>query len=178
MEVLLLRHTTPDIGKGICYGQKDLDVADSFEQELLQVQKSLGSHCFDVVFSSPLHRCYTLAQAVCPENVGIQTDDRLMELDFGIWEGQAWDAISETKEAQLWFDDYVSVRCPGGESYLDLYNRVLSFADFLKNENHQKVLIVTHAGIIRAFLCMEAAIDLKKSFDIPLHYGELKIIQL
>ena len=33
MLIHLIRHTTPDIETGICYGQTDLDVSDSFEKE-------------------------------------------------------------------------------------------------------------------------------------------------
>jgi len=35
MEIYLIRHTTPDVAKGICYGQTDLDVANTFEEEVI-----------------------------------------------------------------------------------------------------------------------------------------------
>ena len=39
MEIYLIRHTTPKIEKGICYGQADLNVADSFEEEINVILK-------------------------------------------------------------------------------------------------------------------------------------------
>lgn len=33
MKIYLIRHTTPHIEKGICYGQTDLDVAETFNNE-------------------------------------------------------------------------------------------------------------------------------------------------
>ena len=56
MRIHLIRHTTPDIKKGLCYGQTDLDVTDTFEQEKEHVlSKLLGE--YDAVFTSPLQRC-------------------------------------------------------------------------------------------------------------------------
>ena len=33
MEIYLVRHTTPDVAKGICYGQADIDVTATFLAE-------------------------------------------------------------------------------------------------------------------------------------------------
>ena len=33
MDIYLVRHTTPKIDKGICYGQSDLELADSYPEE-------------------------------------------------------------------------------------------------------------------------------------------------
>ena len=60
MELILIRHTTPAIEKGICYGQSDLNVADSFEAELELILKEVGQH--RKVYSSPLKRCRILAE--------------------------------------------------------------------------------------------------------------------
>ena len=56
MLIHIIRHTTPDIAKGICYGQTDLALASSFyeERELL-TSKLLDS--YDAIYTSPLQRC-------------------------------------------------------------------------------------------------------------------------
>ena len=41
MEIYLVRHTTPAIEKGVCYGQTDLNVAETFEEEVELVLKNL-----------------------------------------------------------------------------------------------------------------------------------------
>jgi len=38
-EIYLIRHTTPKVEKGICYGQTDLNLADTFEQEKERILK-------------------------------------------------------------------------------------------------------------------------------------------
>lgn len=82
MEIYLIRHTTPDIEKGICYGQSDIPLKDTFPSEVKNILKSIPKH-FDKVYSSPLQRCTQLANYIDQNNT---IDNRLMELNFGSWE--------------------------------------------------------------------------------------------
>jgi alpha-ribazole phosphatase len=173
MEIYLVRHTTPDIASGICYGQSDLDVTDTFEAEASEVQRKLKSHgrMVDAVFySSPLQRCFKLANSL--SSAVIITDDRLMEMSFGDWEMQGWDDIDE-KALRHWTDDFVNVACPGGESYQRFYDRVVNWIESVKLENHSKVVIVTHGGVIRSFLCYLGLTTLETSFEEKVEYGDV-----
>ena len=40
-------------------------------------------------------------------------DNRLKEINFGAWEMQSYDDITDPK-LQEWFDDYINVRPPEG----------------------------------------------------------------
>lgn len=56
MEIYLIRHTKPKVGKGICYGQTDLEIDEtSFEQKLNFISKKLPNH-IEKYFSSPLKK--------------------------------------------------------------------------------------------------------------------------
>ena len=57
MEVCLIRHTKTAVIPGTCYGNSDVDVADSFLEEAGKVRESLKGERFDAVYSSPLQRC-------------------------------------------------------------------------------------------------------------------------
>lgn len=120
----LVRHTRPAIAKGLCYGQMDIPLAESFEQEASLIREALAPYAFTKVFTSPLKRCALLAKAL---NLQAQPDPRLMEMHFGDWEGKAWDTIFTTPEGKIWFDNYITAPCPHGESFTDLMNRVQSF---------------------------------------------------
>ena len=66
MEITLIRHTSVDVPPGVCYGQTDLPLKDSFEQEaaitLSRLKASLPEEeYFDHAFTSPLTRCVHLA---------------------------------------------------------------------------------------------------------------------
>lgn len=169
MEIYIVRHTTPDIEKGICYGQADLDLARTFPKEANAILKEVPGYENFKVVSSPLKRCSLLAKRF---NDVIVIDDRLKELDFGDWELQKWDDIPE-KDINPWMQDFVNVAVPNGESYVDLASRTNEFFEELKHSNDtNNLILVTHAGVIRAFLSNLLEIPLKKSFSLKLEYGD------
>lgn len=179
MKIHLLRHTKPDIEDGVCYGQTDIGLSKTFSDERSLIKGKVSSIEIDSVFSSPLKRCTLLADFLCPDNMAIRTDDRLKEIDFGKWEMKNWQDISKGKEAQKWFDDYININCPGGESFMDLYSRVKDFLNIIKGQSQlRNPLIITHAGVIRAFFSIIKSIDLKESFDLKVDFGELKTFQV
>ena len=166
MEIYLIRHTTPDIEKGICYGQSDLDVANTFEEEVIQLATKLPS-TFDKVYSSPLKRCAILASRISGDVI---YDDRLKEIDFGNWEMKKWDDIPR-KESKDWMNDFVNIAPPNGESYIQLQNRVIDFYQELLLTPQKSVALITHAGVMRALISHFNGTLLKDSFSIQLTYG-------
>lgn len=168
MEVFIIRHTKVAVNKGICYGQTDVPLADSFQEELTVLKNQLPND-FDQVFSSPLLRCKALAETFSST---ILYDDRLKEMNFGDWEMKSWNDIPN-EEIQPWYDDFVSTETPDGDSFESLYFRCASFFDELRTKNYQKVLIVTHAGVVRSTWSYLLEISLKNTFKIPLDFGEV-----
>ena len=124
MDIYLIRHTKTDTPKGLCYGQSDVKLADSFFEEAHQLQLKLPElNSNSLVFSSPLTRCKQLAERLSDN---VSTDARLLELDFGDWEGKPFDEI-DSEVLQLWTDDFVNGSPPNGESFNGLCLRAGSF---------------------------------------------------
>ncbi|QTD37843.1 alpha-ribazole phosphatase [Polaribacter batillariae] len=170
MEIIFIRHTTPNIEKGICYGQTNLDVASTFSNEVKNILEKEDFYNLDAVFySSPLLRCKKLANKIAKNVI---FDDRLKELNFGDWELQNWNDINK-EDLNVWMQDFVNVSTPNGESYIDLQKRTVSFLLGIKEKNHQKIVIITHAGVIRSLHAFIHNIPLKKSFDLKLNYGDV-----
>ncbi|MBW1298094.1 alpha-ribazole phosphatase [Aquimarina litoralis] len=169
MEIYLVRHTTPDIQKGVCYGQSDLDVANTFETEVAEIHTQVPVKEITKVYSSPLKRCKLLAETF---KLPIAFDTRLIELDFGDWELQKWDEISK-ETLDPWMEDFVNVQVPNGESYIKLQERILDFYNGLQPNSDDKIIIVSHAGPIRALVSYLQNIALKDSFGFKLDYGEV-----
>ena len=168
MEIYLVRHTAPAIEKGICYGQSDLDITGSFLNEAAIIQQHLPSNIV-AVYSSPLKRCTKLAAHLFP-NHPIQLDDQLMEINCGMWEMKRWDDIPATEIAP-WMKDFVNVRIPGGESYIDLLERVSNSFNTIHQQPGASA-IIAHGGVIRSILSYITNTPLKDSFNVfSLHYG-------
>ena len=169
MEIYLIRHTTPDIQKGICYGQSDINLVSNYDNEIHAVKEKIKGVCFDVVYSSPLKRCTSLAKSI---HETFYKDNRLKELNFGDWELMPWDSIPRA-ESLSWMEDFVNVSTPHGESYVELQNRVVDFFKDVQNSSYDTIGIVTHAGVIRALLSYVRNIALKDSFSIEVNYGDV-----
>lgn len=175
MRLYLVRHTQVDVPQGICYGQSDVGLAGSFSEEVATIRKQLESAApFEKAYCSPLKRCVLLTQNLTDD---FTMDERIKEHNFGDWENKNWNDIYASDEGKKWFEDYVNTVCPGGESFKMMLERVRDFINDLPSYN-EKVLIVTHAGIIRAFLILLKDYSINKAFDTPISYGEVITLTL
>ncbi|HMH21355.1 MAG TPA: alpha-ribazole phosphatase family protein [Puia sp.] len=196
MEIYLIRHTTPAVAKGICYGQTDLDVTASFHDEAAIIREKLRLP-IRTVHSSPLQRCRRLAEHLFPDHL-INLHDELMEIHCGQWEMKSWNELPEDVIGP-WMKDFVNVRIPGGESYLDLHERVNRCfqgiwagargdagryvgsgvpvmapvePDVAGAEAKGAIAIVAHGGVIRSILSAISGTPLIDSFAVfALHFG-------
>lgn len=170
MQLTLVRHTRIDVPTGICYGQTDVPLAKSFEQEAENVRKALQNKSFDHVLSSPLSRCTKLARH-CVYSDFVE-DPRLKEFHFGEWEMTPWEDI-RGPFAERWMKEYYTTPCPGGESLQDLIDRIQLFIFDLQQNTWDKVLVFTHAGPIRIFLHLLNGLDKDRLFETKIDYGEI-----
>lgn len=171
MQITFIRHTRVDVPKGIVYGQTDVKLAETYRSEFEHIRSELQTKQYDAVYSSPLSRCKLLAENInnCPN---IQFDNRLMELNFGNWEGKKWDDIYKTDKS--WFDNYLTQACPGGESNIDLMHRCKDFLIHLFEEhNKANILIISHGGPIRAMLATIDKMSAEESFNQKINYGQI-----
>ena len=60
MEVYLIRHTSVDIDSNVCYGQSNVPLSSTFEEDAQKIKKELNID-FEKVYSSPLFRCTMLS---------------------------------------------------------------------------------------------------------------------
>lgn len=149
MELVFIRHTSVDVAPGTCYGQTDVPLRNSFEEEAAEVVRQLHpieqEGPFDAILTSPLTRCTRLA-GFCGYGDAAR-DNRLKETDFGQWEMCRWDEI-DSPHLQRWFDDWQHVPAPGGESLADQLRRVGEVIEELRSQGHKRVLLFAHGGVI------------------------------
>lgn len=182
MEIYLIRHTEVAVGRSIAYGQTDVALAANYAEQRYRLRSILPAYPQpSLVFSSPLSRCRQLADALAADSqTPVQFDDRLKELHFGDWENRAWADIPPA-ELDPWMADFANLRTPNGESFQDLADRVEAFWQELtriERPNAGPVFVVTHAGVIRVWLCLFLGLPLSNAFRIHLDYGSLTKVAL
>jgi alpha-ribazole phosphatase len=149
MQLFLIRHPQPLVAPGICYGCSDLAV-DPAEQARVAAALLPELAADAALISSPLQRCAGLARELAA-TLGASDphyDGRLAELDFGAWEMRAWSTIPRT-EVDAWASDLSGYRPGGGESVLQMAQRVHAFHTELLLCGTPNVIVVCHAGTIR-----------------------------
>lgn len=174
MEIYLIRHTNINCPEGICYGQSDLEVSETFESELNAVKNKLGNIDDFVFYTSPLKRCLKLAQNLAKSYI---IEDRLKEINFGDWELKPWHEIDQA-EFQNWLDNFETISCPNGESSQMVYDRNTEFFEELIKKDHKKIIIITHGGVIKNLFAYILKIPLIKAFSLELDYGSISKIKI
>jgi alpha-ribazole phosphatase len=177
MEIHLIRHTAPKIATGVCYGQSDIPIGDDFAIDSKKIIDLLPKQ-IDGIYSSPLSRCKMLASKIAASieySEGITLDDRLIEMNFGQWEMKKWCEIPRDEFMQ-WEKDIVLNSTPNGESFAVLCSRVHAFLQDLIKTDHMKVIVVTHAGVIRCLLSIINKIPLIDTLKITINYGAVNVI--
>ncbi len=169
MEIYVIRHTQVAVGKDVCYGQSDVPLADSFLEEVVALKEKLPTD-IELVFSSPMPRCQNLVRALGYKNARLES--ALQEMNFGDWEGKKWNDLP-AEPLRLWMENFVETKTPNGENLAELFERVATFIDDLAEQPPAKVLLVTHAGVIRCLWAYLLEIPLENIFKIPIAYGEI-----
>lgn len=181
MKLWLARHAQPLVAAGICYGRLDL-AADA--QATAECALALAAQLpADVrVISSTLQRCEQLAQALYAlrPDLTYKTEARLQEMDFGQWEGRAWQDIDRL-ELQAWTGNFAHYPVGGdGESVTAFMARIAWAFDALQGQGD--TLWITHAGVIRAVQLLARGVrHLERADQWPLEapkYGQWQLLNL
>jgi len=169
----IIRHTTPDIQQGICYGYSDIDVNGNFKHEANEIKSRLDKINPTHIISSPLKRCYKLANELFP-NMIIKQSDSLKELNFGDWEMQRWDSIDKEFIGK-WSKDFMNIAPPNGETFNSLFVRSNEEIDDIMSlmEDEDAGAIITHSGVQRSILMKYLSIPANKIFNWQLGYGAI-----
>jgi len=176
MEVILIRHTSVNVPPGTCYGQTDVPVAVTFDQEAAATKQALlGYGLIEKAYTSPLTRARLLA-AYCgyPD---AETDSRLLEMSMGDWEMQRYEAISDPYIKE-WYDDYLHLPTPNGESFVQQRQRVGAFLDELRQQPYRRVAIFAHGGVLACAGIYGGLYTMEEAWDNLTPYGGIISIEI
>jgi alpha-ribazole phosphatase len=154
MRVGLLRHGEVKGGSRFRGSTDDPLTRAGFAQ--MQTATHHDAH-WDRVISSPLARCAVFASAFARrQSLPCTLDPRLQEIHFGVWEGRAAAELMQTDAGALtrFWSDPLHNTPPDGEPLAHFQARVLdAWNDIVTAHAGQRILIVTHGGVIRVLIC-------------------------
>ena len=148
-----IRHAPVRSDGGNIYGQQDIE-CDTGDHEVFEaVAKILPPNA--VWFSSNLKRTHQTAEAIWaagfPKPAVMTHIAAFAEQNLGKWQGMNRAAFIASRPAgSHWFAD-INEPPPGGESFMDLYNRVCgAIARINVEQAGRDVIAVGHGGTIAA----------------------------
>ncbi len=165
--ICLLRHgETAYNAEGNKYcGRTDIPLTDKGIEQARRMNNLLKDYDFDQIFCSPLLRARTTAEIASGTPSKVQTDDRLIEVDFGQWEGKrSEDFIAEDPDSWTnWLADPTQFRAGNtGERGDEIIARLESFyTELLEKFDGQTILVVGHNGSNRFFMAKQLGMPLK-----------------
>lgn len=167
-EVYLMRHG--DIGQqGRYIGSTDAPLTREGREQAGKTGAVLKNGNIKKIECSPMLRCrqtLELLDLPCPSHF----NDLLKEIDFGRWEGSDFAEIIRADKdlVNAWVRSPDTFSFPGGESLVAFKQRVAAFKDQLVSMIEERILVISHGGIIRHLLCLLLCLDFDKYllFDV------------
>lgn len=152
-------------------GNLDPGLSDSGKDQARLLAERLKGRVFAALYTSPLRRALDTA-AILSASIGLapRPDDGLREIRLGEWEGRTATEI-RTMSGTLydrWIDRPLDVSTPpGGEEIGTFQRRAVGTIEGLRNAHTDgDLLVVTHGGVIKAYLCHVLGLTLNRLFRI------------
>ena len=163
MRLSVLRHGETEMQGRFC-GRSDPPLTEAGWEAM---RHRCHERHWDRLVSSPLRRCRDFASTM-PGDCAFETG--LREIDFGAWEGRSSKDIWEENENALsrFWQDPDCFPPPNGERWNDLAKRVARAMDGVLSRGGTSVLLITHAGVMRAMLELYIGIPLAAAWNIAL----------
>jgi len=157
-------------------GQRiDIGLSEGGRRQAEALGQRLAGVAFERMVASPLLRAQQTAAIIAaslPDHPSAEIDQRLVEMDYGAWEGLTYEQIDQADEAArtAWEVDPATIACPGGESGDDVAVRARSFLvdligwhDRRTGTPHERpVLAVAHSSFNRVLVCVATGIPVRE----------------
>lgn len=186
MKIYLVRHSETDWNKiGRLQGQSDVPLNEHGIRLARETAAALKSVPFEAAFSSPLGRAMETARIIMGDrNIPLQTDDRLMEMNFGVMEKM--DFVTAKKDAahpmyNFFFAPAAYIPPEKAESFQQLYDRS---GEFLREQilslegKYETVLITGHGAMNRSIVNPLAGVPLEDFWRIHLPNCAVSLLSL
>ena len=164
--IAFVRHGQTELNRGgRLQGRLDAPLSALGSEQAAALGRGFASAPVTRVVSSPLQRAHDTAAAIAgAHGLAVEVDDRLIELDYGDWDGLLLREVSSADWA-TWRND-PEFAPPGGERLADVTARVASFcAEVLTDD---LVIAVSHVSPIKAAVCFALRIDDRATWRMQL----------
>jgi broad specificity phosphatase PhoE len=165
-EIFIIRHgETTWNREEVFRGRADVPLSERGREQARLLADALRDARIEAIYSSPLLRATeTAAPLAAALGINVVTDERLIDMSFGTWEGRARTEIesAEPELYRVWHEEPQRFRAPGGESLSEVLARAWpAFEEIARRHETGRAAVVSHRVVCKLLLC--AAIGIREA---------------
>lgn len=165
--ILMVRHAAHDLlGRVLAGRMPGVRLGAAGRLESLRLAERLQGQRIAAIYVSPLERAKeTAAPIAARQGVTVVESESIHEIDFGLWSGMSFRALSRDPAWAYWNANRGTARAPRGESMPEVQARILDhLRDIERSHPGETVALVSHGDVIKSALvhflnCEISAID-------------------
>lgn len=168
--IYLVRHGATQLTQEDRFaGSSDVNLSEEGRRQVASLAERLKNDSLDAIYASPLARTLETARILAsPHGLEPICEPALREIDYGHWEGlRRVDVERDFKtEYAIWQEDPFTIAPQGGESGLNVLNRILPVVRrIVETHRHRSVLVVSHKGTNRLLISSLLGFDMRSYRD-------------
>lgn len=181
--VILVRHgQTLWNALGKYQGHTDVPLNEVGIEQARKVAKRLAGENISAVYASDLSRAKDTAKIIAQKHgLEVETDKKLREMNFGLWEGKTYTQIQEEypQLVKVWISDPQLLQIPQGETFSQVQLRAIrALKEIIRRHNiNETIVVVAHGLTIISIICAVLEIDLKNMWKIKQGNTGISIIE-
>lgn len=181
-EIFLVRHgETGAQWRGRFVGASDVALSEAGRGQVAALARRLGKERIGRCLASPMVRTRETAEALAKAaGVAVELCEDLREIDFGDWEGLSFGEIAQRDPEAVarWAAFEPEFVFPGGEALAGFQERVRRAAEAIGKLDEERVLVVSHGGVIRAMLCHWLGLSAREYLIFDVQPASLTTVRL
>jgi len=169
--LLLIRHAEHvEYGRVLSGRRAGVALSERGRAQAERLAEQLAGAGLAGVQSSPVERARATAAAVA-SRAGVEAEvaEAIDEIDFGAWEGRAFDSLAGDPEWDRWNAERGSARCPGGETMREAQARAVAHVERVAAAHPgATVALISHSDVVKAIVAHALSLPLGSllRFDI------------
>jgi broad specificity phosphatase PhoE len=176
LDLYFVRHGETEWNKsGRMQGRLDSSLTEKGLEDAERLGEHLREMQFDEIISSPSTRTIQTAEKLAGScTAAVRTDERLMEIHLGQWQGKTGEEIKKLfpEQYDYYWNEPEKYENPEGETFLDVKTRLAAFLlELGDSRSSGKILIVTHAVVIKTAVMLANKVTVNEIWEPPFIHG-------
>lgn len=180
MELFLIRHAKTDWNDlGLWQGNTDVPLNETGFEQARKIAQRLSKQHVEVIYTSPLLRASQTALVISKTlNLPLFVDERLRECEISLWNGLTMqETLEKYRNEFIRWSTQPDAEINGVEPLQKVQNRILQFIEEIIKKPFGSVAVVSHALVLRTFICWVLKLPLKEHKNFKLDNASISLVE-